>query len=111
MPSLKSLLVGLLFCSTAIAYSQNDHSIARQWNEVLLEGIRHDQARPTVHARNLFHSSIVMFDAIAVYDVNAEPFLLGATWGGHTIPFYGVVPPSSQEESIELSEVAINYAM
>ncbi len=111
MPSLKSLLVGLLFCSTAIAYSQNDHSIARQWNEVLLEGIRHDQARPTVHARNLFHSSIVMFDAIAVYDVNMEPFLLGATWGGHTIPFYGVVPPSSQEESIELSEAAINYAM
>ena len=40
-----------------------------------------------------------------------EPFLLGATWGGHTIPFYGVVPPSSQEESIELSEAAINYAM
>ena len=36
------------------------HSVARQWNEVLLECIRNDKARPTVHARNLFHTSAAM---------------------------------------------------
>ena len=52
-------------------------SVARQWNEVLLEGIRNDFARPTVHARNLFHISVAMWDAWAAYDDVAETFLLG----------------------------------
>jgi hypothetical protein len=43
------------------------HSIARQWNDELLEAIRHDFARPTVHARNLFHVSAAMWDAWAAY--------------------------------------------
>ena len=38
-------------------------SVARQWNELLLESIRNDFARPTVHARNLFHTSAAMWDA------------------------------------------------
>ena len=33
-----------------------DVSVARIWNEVLLEAIRNDFARPTVHARNLWHT-------------------------------------------------------
>src|SRR6186713_1807562 len=44
------------------------HSVARQWNEVLLQAIRRDFARPTVHARNLFHVSGAMWDAFASYD-------------------------------------------
>ncbi len=43
-------------------------AVAREWNEVLLEAIRADQARPTVHARNLFHVSAAMYDAWCVYD-------------------------------------------
>ena len=43
-------------------------SIARQWNEKILEAIRADFARPTVHARNLFHTSTAMYDAWAVYE-------------------------------------------
>ena len=38
------------------------HSVARQWNEALLAAIRIDFARPTVHARNLFHTSIALYD-------------------------------------------------
>ena len=55
------------------------NSIARQWNELLLQGIREDFARPPVQARNLFHISVVMYDAWAAYDTtgNAEPFFLG----------------------------------
>ncbi len=48
------------------------HSVARQWNEVLLECIRNDKARPTVHARNLFHTSAAMWDAWAAYDDAAD---------------------------------------
>lgn len=50
-------------------------SVARQWNEQLLEAIRHDFARPTVHARNLFHVSAAMWDAWAAYDPRARAFL------------------------------------
>ena len=55
------------------------HSIARIWNEALLTAIRSDYARPTVHARNLFHTSIAIFDSWAIYDDNAKPYLIGNT--------------------------------
>ena len=55
--------------------SAGGQSVARQWNEELLDAIRRDFARPTVHARNLFHVSVAMWDAWAVYSVNAYPFL------------------------------------
>ena len=51
------------------------HSLARHWNEELLEAIRNDYARPTVHARNLFHTSIAMWDAWAAYDSVARNYL------------------------------------
>ena len=41
------------------------HSVARIWNEATLPSIRHDWARPTVHARNLWHTSALMYDAWA----------------------------------------------
>lgn len=47
------------------------HSIARIWNEELLSSIRLDFARPTVHARNLYHTSAAMWDAWAAYDEEA----------------------------------------
>jgi len=56
---------------------ERPQSVARRWNEVLLNAIRNDYARPTVHARNLFHISSAMYDAWAVYSDEAEPFLLG----------------------------------
>jgi hypothetical protein len=42
-------------------------SIARQWDEELLNAIRKDTPRPTVHARNLFHLSAAMWDAWRAY--------------------------------------------
>jgi len=46
----------------------DSHSVARQWNEELLGAIRRDFARPTVHARNLYHVSAALWDAWAAYD-------------------------------------------
>lgn len=42
-------------------------SVARLWNEALLEAIRRDVPRVTVHARNLFHTSAAKYDAWAAY--------------------------------------------
>ena len=115
MPFIKSLtnllLCSVLMCTSAFAQTDPEHSIARQWNEVLLEAIRNDQARPTVHARNLFHSSIVMFDAFAVYDENAVPYLLGCEWVDFSVPFYGVDEIEDENLAIEKVEEAINYSM
>lgn len=47
------------------------HSVARQWNEVLLDAIRVDIPKPTVHGRNLYHTSAAMWDAWAVYESTA----------------------------------------
>src|SRR5688572_17992247 len=51
------------------AFAQS--SVARLWDEQLLHAISLDTARPTVHARNLFHLSTAMYDAWAAYDTTA----------------------------------------
>ena len=75
------IVSGLVACSGGDDVAQTpdarDPSVARQWNELLLDAIRNDFARPTVHARNLFHISAAMYDAWAVFDVTSTPFLLG----------------------------------
>ncbi|MEO0728155.1 MAG: MopE-related protein [Bacteroidota bacterium] len=86
---------------------QAQHSVAREWNEALLEAIRNDFARPTVHARNLFHTSVAMYDAWAVYDEEAETFFLGKDVGGYECPFTTVAAPDDIEEA---REEAISYA-
>ncbi len=52
-------------CERSIAEGQ---SVARVWNEVLLDAIRRDFPAPTMHSRNLFHVSAAMWDAWAAYD-------------------------------------------
>src|SRR5437867_10148226 len=43
------------------------HSVARLWDEQLLDAIRIDIPKPPAHARNLFHLSVAMWDAWAAY--------------------------------------------
>ena len=85
-----------------------DISIARLWNEVLLQSIRGDFARPTMHARNLFHTSVAMYDIWAIYDENARPYLIGNTVNGFTSELEDFVPTEISEES---QKRAISYAM
>lgn len=51
-------------------------SVARVWDEVLLNLIRQVVPAPTVHARNLFHLSAAMWDAWAAYDESADGFFV-----------------------------------
>src|SRR5215472_8718204 len=50
-------------------------SVARVWDEGILAGIRIDKPNPPVHARNLFHLSVAMYDAWAAYDPVAVGYL------------------------------------
>jgi hypothetical protein len=52
------------------------HSVARVWDEALLDAIRRDTPAPTVHARNLFHTSAAMWDAWAAYDPDADGYFV-----------------------------------
>ncbi len=47
-------------------------SVARTWDEETLAAIRIDSPRPPVHARNLFHLSVAMWDAWAAYDTAGQ---------------------------------------
>ncbi len=51
-------------------------SVARVWNEALLDAIRRDTPAPTVHARNLFHVSAAMWDAWAAYEPGADGYFV-----------------------------------
>ena len=51
-------------------------SIARVWDEALLDAIRRDVPAPTVHARNLFHTSAAMWDAWAAYLPGADGYFV-----------------------------------
>jgi hypothetical protein len=53
-----------------------DHSVARVWDEQLLALIRQVIPAPTVHARNLFHVSVAMWDAWAAHDPEADGYLV-----------------------------------
>ena len=45
-------------------------TVARLWMEELLDAIRQDTPRPTVHARNLFHLSVALWDIWVAYDAD-----------------------------------------
>ncbi len=64
--------VASYYCGTRTKLT---HSVARVWNEQILDAIRLDVPRPTVHARNLFHLSTAMYDAWAAYDSTAKQYL------------------------------------
>ena len=71
-------------------------SVARVWDEALLGAIRRDVPAPTVHARNLFHTSAAMWDAWAAYDPTASGYF---------------VDEKHEVEDVEAArEAAISYA-
>jgi len=84
------------------------NSVARDWNDEILEAVRNDFARPTVHARNLFHTSVIMYDVWAIFNENAETVFLGKTFGGYTCSFDGIVTPTNIDEAIhEITSYAV----
>src|SRR5438552_2752358 len=56
-----------LACGVIVARASPSTSVARVWDEEILSAIRIDRPNPPVHARNLFHLSVAMYDAWAAY--------------------------------------------
>jgi hypothetical protein len=83
-------------------------SIARLWNEVLLFAIRNDYARPTIHARNLFHCSAAMYDVWAQYNSVATNYLIGNNVHG----FVSELESFFSSDNVNISiKKGISYAM
>ena len=108
--SVAALAIGVVGCDIFLPPLTEDDrevSVAGIWNEVLLEGIRNDLARPTVHARNLWHSSAAMYDAWAAYDDTASTWLLGKTQAGYNC---GYSPPDFSRDRQLAREQAVSFA-
>ncbi|MFC6979692.1 hypothetical protein [Microbulbifer taiwanensis] len=90
------------------------HSAARNWNEALLAAIRVDYARPTVHARNLFHSSALMYDAWAVYSDTADTYFLGNRVHGYDCALSETQKQALRDSAADIDAAraeAISYGM
>ena len=101
-----SVFFMLLLLSCSSVFSQ--HSVARDWNEEMLHAIRNDFARPTVHARNLFHGAIAMYDAWAIFNDTATPVLLGNTFQGFSVAYDPLPMPSNPDEA---THEVMSYAL
>ena len=104
---LKPILVVLL-SALFLPSLFSQQSVARQWNETLLNAIRKDLARPPVQARNLFHSSVVMYDSWALFDGEAKTYLVGKTVDNFTCPFDTFPTPTDKKAA---AEEAMSFAM
>lgn len=77
----RQLMAGDITGFSPQSHADPAESVARLWNEALLDAIRIDTPRPTVHARNLFHTSIAMYDAWSAFDARSAGYLTD-DWGG-----------------------------
>ena len=69
-------IILLFICGlSACVHAAATPSIARIWDEEILAAIRLDTPHPPVHARNLFHLSVAIYDAWAAYDPVAVGYL------------------------------------
>jgi hypothetical protein len=82
LAALVVIVVSVPGCSAPPPYVADDcepaqrgeQSVARIWDERTLSLIRQVVPAPTVHARNLFHVSVAMWDAWAAYDADADGY-------------------------------------
>ncbi|MBL9121609.1 MAG: hypothetical protein JNL80_17005, partial [Phycisphaerae bacterium] len=73
LPMALAAAVASMAVPSALAGGVNpEWSIARQWDEEMLDAIRIATPRPPVHARNLYHTSAAMYDGWAAYDATAK---------------------------------------
>jgi hypothetical protein len=86
----------LVLVVTVVARAEASTNVARIWDEQILAAIRIDLPNPPVHARNLFHFSVAMYDAWAAFDPTAVGYL-----------YHG--KPAASDVSAARSE-AISYA-
>jgi len=104
--STETQMLNITIDTSEIDWTSNNMSIARLWNEILLEAIRNDYARPTVHARNLFHISAAMYDAWAIIKGQGSTYLIGQNVNDFNVDYQYFDNNMSEEENMV---TAISY--
>jgi len=99
-------ILNITIDTSEIDWISNNISIARLWNEILLEAIRNDFARPTVHARNLFHISAAMYDAWAIIKQQGSTYLTGQIVNDFNVDYGSFSNDLTEEENMT---TAISY--
>lgn len=92
-----ALCAGLSLCLLTCARAEK--SVARIWNEENLKAIRLSFPDPPVHARNLFHVSVAMWDAWCAFDEKSV---------GYVHRERGVIPEGSSLKAAR--HQALSYA-
>ncbi|MBK8092496.1 MAG: vanadium-dependent haloperoxidase [Verrucomicrobiaceae bacterium] len=68
--NIRTILIALVAVVAPLTGSYGQ-SVARIWNEELLDAIRRDVPNPPGHARNLHHAAMAMYNAWAAYSTTA----------------------------------------
>ncbi len=90
IPSLLGIFLLTLSLTThAQEVSKPEETVVKKAMSTLLEVIKNEEGRPTVHARNMFHASLAMYDVWCIYTKKAEPFLLTKTLKDYESPYQG----------------------
>jgi hypothetical protein len=88
----------------SVGWGISGFSVARAWNETLLDAIRKDFPAPTIHSRNLYHVSAAIWDAFWAYEENG--------WNQASPAFHKEEIDSSSHtpDRISAQREAISYA-
>ncbi|MFT5859006.1 MAG: membrane-associated phospholipid phosphatase [Flavobacteriaceae bacterium] len=101
-------LVVFLIQFNCSAQQDSNHSAARLWMDAYLQSIKEDGFGPTIHARNLFHLSMAMYDSWEVYNGGElNTLLLGKTIRDFSCDFDEFDLPENIDSAIN---VTIHYA-
>lgn len=99
----------MAFFAPNTSFTQS-HSTPKIWTEQLLFAITNDFARPPVHARNLFHLSIAMYDAWAAIEPSADTYFLGKEFNGFQSNFLAFPTIQDSATRIQSQKEAISFA-
>lgn len=105
----RTLLTLLFILSLCTCVRAQEHSVAREWNEEMLEAIRNDFARPVVHARNLYHTSAAMYDAWALINKKGSTAMMGTVQAGYELPIAHWLI-DDYADPVAASDEAVSYA-
>lgn len=84
-----------------------DRSVARNWSEALIFALRRDSGRVAYNSRVVFQFAVAAYDAWAVHDDTARPYLVGETVNGFTCAYD---PSIVVDHSEDAKRTTISYA-
>ena len=105
-----AIVVGCSGAQTSACAPDGGGSVAKQWNEAALGAIRADFPAPTVHARNLFHLSVGMWDSYAIFEPGATLYLPSPATEIRSAMAEDLLDQTERDGRRQHQEVAISFA-